>query len=58
LKDGLLNFLDQVGQKADDYDLHMWFGGSDGMSYNNMLVLKKYLQTHPDAFQRFELMQP
>src|ERR1700733_3334754 len=28
------------------------------MSYNNMLTLKKYLQTHPDPFQRFELMQP
>lgn len=57
LKDGLLDFLEQLGQKEDDYDLCLWFGGGDGMSYNNMLTLKKYLQTHPDAFQRFEPLQ-
>ena len=58
LKDGFVDFLEQLGQKDSDYDFRLWFAGGDGMSYNNMLILKKYLQTHPDAFQRFELMQP
>jgi hypothetical protein len=57
LKDGLVDFLDQMGQKDGDYDFRLWFAGGDGMSYNNMLILKKYLQTHKDAFQRFEMMQ-
>jgi hypothetical protein len=58
LKDGLLDFLDQLGHKEGDYDSRLWFGGGDGMSYNNMLILKKYMQTHPDQFQRFELLRP
>ena len=58
LKDGLLDFLDQLGHKDGDYDSRLWFGGGDGMSYNNMLILKKYMQTHADQFQRFELMRP
>jgi hypothetical protein len=58
LKDGFVDFLEQLGQKEGDYDFRFWFGGGDGMSYNNMLTLQKYLQTHPDAFQRFELMRP
>jgi len=41
-----------------NYDSCLWFGGGDGMSYNNMLILKKYMQTHPDEFQRFELLRP
>jgi hypothetical protein len=58
LKDGLVDFLDQMGQKDGDYHRRLWFAGGDGMSYNNMLTLKKYLQTHDDIFQRFEMMQP
>jgi len=46
-----------MGQKDGDYDFRLWFGGGDGMSYNNMLILKKYLQTHKDPFQSFEMMQ-
>ena len=58
LKDGFVDFLEQLGHQDGDYDKRLWFAGGDGMSYKNMLTLKKYLQTHPDAFQRFELMQP
>ncbi|KAF8223238.1 hypothetical protein L208DRAFT_1381520 [Tricholoma matsutake] len=58
LKDGLVDFLDQMGQKDGDYDCCLWFAGGNGMSYNNMLTLKKYLQTHKDVFQRFKMMQP
>ena len=58
LKDGLLDFLEQLGHDEENYDSRLWFGGGDGMSYNNMLILKKYMQTHPDEFQRFELLRP
>ncbi|KAJ7726617.1 hypothetical protein B0H16DRAFT_1735544 [Mycena metata] len=33
-------------------------GGGDGMSYNNMLLLKQFLQNHPDLFESFELLRP
>lgn len=58
LKDCFLDFLQQLGQTESDFDLRLWICGGDGMSYNNMLLLKKYLKDHPDAFQRFELMEP
>jgi hypothetical protein len=58
LKDGFVDFLEQLGHQDGDYDNRLWFADGDGMSYKNMLTLKKYLQTHPDAFQRFELIQP
>ena len=58
LKDGLLDFLEQLGHSDGDYDFRLLFGGGDGMSYNNMLILKKYLQTDPDTFRRFELLRP
>ncbi|KAJ7508161.1 hypothetical protein B0H11DRAFT_2185164 [Mycena galericulata] len=57
LKDGLLDFL-ELGQTEADYDSQLFFGGGDGMSYNNMLLLKKYLQNHKDPFQSFELLRP
>ncbi|KAJ7480367.1 hypothetical protein B0H11DRAFT_1724975 [Mycena galericulata] len=59
LKDALLDFQQQLGQTEDDYDFKLWFGGGDGMSYNNMLLVKKYLQNHTESpFQSFELMIP
>ncbi|KAJ7482408.1 hypothetical protein FB451DRAFT_974699, partial [Mycena latifolia] len=58
LKDGFLDFLEQLGQVNGDYDMRLCFGGGDGMSYNNMLLLKKYLQNHADSFQSFELLRP
>ncbi|KAJ7674127.1 hypothetical protein B0H17DRAFT_946931, partial [Mycena rosella] len=58
LKEAFLDFLEQGGQTEGDYDLRHFFGGGDGMSYNNMLVLKKYLQNHQDPFQSFELLRP
>lgn len=59
LKDGMLDFLNQIGQTEDDFDFKLWFGGGDGMSYNNMNLVKKYLQNHTESpFQSFELMVP
>ncbi|KAJ7672979.1 hypothetical protein DFH06DRAFT_1266807 [Mycena polygramma] len=58
LKDGFLDFLEQLGQTDGDYDRRLFFGGGDGMSYNNMLLMQKYLQNHTDPFQSFELLRP
>lgn len=59
LKDALLDFQNQLGQTENDYDSKLWFGGGDGMSFNNMLLVKKYLQNHVESpFQSFELMIP
>lgn len=58
LKDCFIDFLQQLGQTVEDHDFRLWFAGGDGMSFNNMLLLKKYLQNHGDSFENFELMQP
>ncbi|KAJ7456199.1 hypothetical protein FB451DRAFT_1048472 [Mycena latifolia] len=59
LKDALLDFKQQLGHTEDNYDFKLWFGGGDGMSFNNMLLVKKYLQNHTESpFQSFELMVP
>ncbi|KAJ6503101.1 hypothetical protein DFH09DRAFT_1440647, partial [Mycena vulgaris] len=59
LKDALLDFLNQLGQTEKDFDNRLWFGGGDGMSYNNMLLVQKYLRNHTESpFQSFELMRP
>lgn len=59
LKDALLDFLNQLGHDEKSYDSRLWFAGGDGMSYNNMLLVKKYLQNHTEsAFQSFELLCP
>ncbi|KAJ7136429.1 hypothetical protein C8R43DRAFT_893920 [Mycena crocata] len=59
LKEALLDFLNQLGQTEDDFDFRLWIGGGDGMSFNNMHLVKKYLQNHAESsFQSFELMIP
>ncbi|KAF4581448.1 hypothetical protein EYR40_009733 [Pleurotus pulmonarius] len=58
LKDAFVDFLEQLGQCEDDYDHRLWLGGGDGMSFNNMLTMKKHLQAHEDPFQRFEYLIP
>ncbi|KAJ6576224.1 hypothetical protein B0H10DRAFT_2235678 [Mycena sp. CBHHK59/15] len=52
--------LDLVGNWPErDYDSKLWFGGGDGMSFNNMLLVQKYMQHHTESsFQNFELMVP
>ncbi|KAJ6506522.1 hypothetical protein C8R45DRAFT_816656 [Mycena sanguinolenta] len=59
LKDALIDFLRQLGQKEDDYDPRLWFLGGDGMSFHNSHLVKKYMQNHVESsFQSFELMIP
>ncbi|KAF8147032.1 hypothetical protein K438DRAFT_1989998 [Mycena galopus ATCC 62051] len=58
LKDAFLDSLEQMGSTEGDYDSQLWFGGGNGMSFNNMHIVKKYLQNHTDPFQSFELLRP
>ncbi|KAJ7449486.1 hypothetical protein B0H11DRAFT_2161915 [Mycena galericulata] len=45
LKDGLLDFLDQVGQTPNEY-------------IRRKLILQAYLQFHKDPFKSFEILEP
>ncbi|KAJ8509453.1 hypothetical protein ONZ45_g8391 [Pleurotus djamor] len=58
LKDALLDFLDQLGQTTDSHDNRLWLGCGDGLSYHNMITLKKHLSNHDNPFQSFELCIP
>ncbi|KAK6969532.1 hypothetical protein R3P38DRAFT_2587730 [Favolaschia claudopus] len=59
LKDAFLDFFEQTGQTEDDFDSRLLFVGGDGMSYNNLNLVKKYLQNHhPHSFRSFEIVRP
>ncbi|KAJ7779878.1 hypothetical protein B0H16DRAFT_1830349, partial [Mycena metata] len=59
LKEAFIDFLGQLGMTEDDFDFRLLFGGGDGMSYNNMLLLQRFLQNHVDnPLQSFELLRP
>ena len=58
LKDGLLDFACQTGQTHQNYLPQLWVVGGDGLTYQKMLELKRYLQFHRDLFQSFTLLQP
>ncbi|KAK6988318.1 hypothetical protein R3P38DRAFT_3332094 [Favolaschia claudopus] len=59
LKDAFVDFFEQIGQTEDDYDSRLLFVGGDGMSFNNMHLVKKFLQPHhPHPFQTFDIMRP
>ncbi|KAJ7691824.1 hypothetical protein B0H17DRAFT_1200940 [Mycena rosella] len=57
-KDGLLDFLAQVGQLPADYILRKLIIGGDGLSYAMVLQLQAYLQFHKDPFKSFEILEP
>ena len=58
LKDGLLDFLNQIGQSHDDYSRRLILVGGDGLTYEKILQLKKYLQCHKNEFESFALIEP
>lgn len=58
LKAGLLDFLEQVGYKADDYLPRMMRIGGDGLTFEKIHQLKRYLQFHLDPLKSFELINP
>lgn len=58
LKDALLDFLGQMGQHDHDYLRKLILAGGDGLTYEKLLQLQRYMQFHGDAFQSLELLVP
>ena len=58
LKEGVLDFWNQLGQNSQDYLRRLLMIGGDGLTYKKLLQLKMYMQFHGDEFQSFELMEP
>ncbi|KAJ7115602.1 hypothetical protein C8R43DRAFT_1138060 [Mycena crocata] len=60
LKDAWLDFLEQLGMQPGDYDPRLFFGGGDGLSYNNMLNMQNvaYILDRPVPYLRNSLGRP
>jgi hypothetical protein len=58
LKDAVLDFLSQIGQTKENHFNRLMLIGGDGLTYEKLLLLKKYLQLHDDPFESFELLLP
>lgn len=57
-KDAVLDFWEQIGHTRWDYLRRLMLMGGDGLTYEKMLLLKKYMQTHPNEFESFRLLKP
>jgi len=58
LKDALLDFFAQIGQMRENYLCRHIMVGGDGLTYEKMLLLKKYMQLHGNEFENFKLVEP
>jgi len=58
LKDALFNFLEQTGQTEDDYQKRLTLFSGDGLTYEKIIQLKKYLQFHEDDLQSLCTLEP
>lgn len=58
LKEGIVDFLEQVGQREGDYKKRIVLVGGDGLTYQKLLELQRHLQLHDDALQSLSLLQP
>lgn len=58
LKDALLDFFEQLGQTRENYMRRLMLVGGDGLTYEKIIQLKKYLQCHEDAFESFSFVEP
>ncbi|KAF9035143.1 hypothetical protein BJ165DRAFT_1355933 [Panaeolus papilionaceus] len=58
LKDGLVDFLAQIGQVDGDYHNRLILVGGDGLTFQKILEMKKYLQFHKDPLQSMEVVEP
>ena len=57
LKDVLIDFFSQIGQKHGDYLCWLLLVGGDGLTYKKMIQLQVYLQMHDDDLESFWLLQ-
>jgi len=58
LKDGLVDFLEQMGQTPDDYHQRIILAGGDSLTFEQMGNLKHLMQTQDGPFKTFEILQP
>ncbi|EPQ59181.1 hypothetical protein GLOTRDRAFT_24745, partial [Gloeophyllum trabeum ATCC 11539] len=58
LADALVDFLGQMGQKESNYQRRLVLVGGDGMTFERVHQLKRYLQFHEDDFQNFSMLEP
>ncbi|PPR02512.1 LOW QUALITY PROTEIN: hypothetical protein CVT26_011996 [Gymnopilus dilepis] len=58
LKEGLCDFLEQLGQVSGDYLPRIFVASGDGLTFQKMLEIQRYLQFHSDPFQSLELLEP
>ncbi|TFY79571.1 hypothetical protein EWM64_g4441 [Hericium alpestre] len=58
LKEAFVEFLEQIGQTEDSYLRRIIIAGGDGMTYEKLLQIKKYLQFHGDNFQSLAILEP
>jgi len=58
LKDALFDFLEQIGQTEDDYEKRLTLFSGDGLTYEKIIQLKKYLQFHEDDLQSLRTLEP
>jgi hypothetical protein len=58
LKDAMVDFLSQLGDKPNSYAPRLTLVGRDGLTYEKLVQLKRYIQFHKDPFESFKLMEP
>ncbi|KIY43253.1 hypothetical protein FISHEDRAFT_53997 [Fistulina hepatica ATCC 64428] len=58
LKAMLYDFLAQLGQAELAYLRRLILAGGDGLTYQKLLEMKRYLQRKGDAFQSLQLIEP
>jgi len=58
LKDGLFDFLAQMGQHDGQHNRRLTIAGGDGLTFQKMLELQRYLQFHTDDFQSLKILEP
>ena len=58
LRDALEDFMEQVGQTADDYQRKVMPVSGDGMTFEKIHQAKKYLQYHDDDFESHRTTLP
>ena len=58
LKDGLVDFLGQMGQTLGDYQQCIILVGGDGLTFEQMGNLKHMVQTQDGPFETFKILQP
>ena len=58
LRDGLVDFLEQIGQTPDNHDPHLIFVGGDGLTFEQLGNLKRTMQFQDGPFKNFEIIQP